>query len=713
MGSFVAGPSEQLLSGLPFTVKLTVVPDVDAPLLPGLANLGNDTNLQQILESFRLVPRPRLLFGVSADGDIAREVRGKEISGHRVYWLLAEDGAEGGLADLPNLGEIGPYRCLELNPLHARASEVLAHYGYRVHFGMSVLFTGAPPLDDHATVPRFLVGDERIIVQRRANPALLQIELGHERCQIEGDHLVRVDIPEGEHILRITSDGRSRSFPFQGVKQTGDQGLSACWIELSAPELTVQALLAGSIALKIDGLAPLEGLELTIELEASGHRMGVTWRLGPLPQNLFGDNEPWSTLLDLDNSTRERVLHDPSPILHVRVGAIASESWPLEQRLRPCWWVRHESGITLQSELGALEYGAVEITMPTVPPTPIPSGDELVEARLLSPLKIDTATFEPTAMFTSFCIAPDQLPLGMPAMSKPRLLRRRRTDGASSVGVEELAEAYLRWTLADSASLTAELRRRQVASQLDIWLAELGCGANWAVREMQVNASFADPWALLFEECHQTGFGRDPMVNLPPEDEAVVTRLVVGEIRRARPELWAQVGVPDAVDDSDYDALDWACIRAYEQLSKRYRDAGRRDLADEAANGDVGNSPEQWNSVLGRVKARWELRELAELLLPTDSARRLMAPDLTLAPLEEIKDELRLWAQESSHALQGRAVPDEAVLEAILALWVAPETAVTLDWRGAMNTLLAERPIARAARYLALRARSARRMKDS
>ena len=704
-------PSEQLMSGLPFIVKLTAVPDVDAPLFRKLENLGIDTNLQQILESFQLVLRPRLLFGVSADGDVAREVRGQEVSGNRIYWLLAEDGTDG-FADLPNLGEIGPYRCFELNPSHARASGVLAHYGYRVHFGMSVLFTGVPPLDNNATVPRFLVGDERIIVQRRENPTQLQIELGHEQCRIEGDRLVRVDVPEGEHILRITSDGRSRSYPFQGVTQAVDPEMPACWIELSAPELTVQALLAGSIALKIDGFAPLEGLELTIELEASGHRMGVTWRLGPLPQNLFGDNEPWSTLLDTDDSTRERVLQDPNPILHVRVGAIASESWSLEQRLRPCWWVRHESGITLQSEMGALGYGAVDVTAPTAPPTPVPSGDELVEARLLSPLEIDTTTFEPTAVFTSLCIAPDQLPLGAPAMYKPRLQRRRRAEGASVIGAEDLTEAYFRWTLAESVSITAELRRRQVAAQLDIWLAELGCGANWADREMRMNTSFADPWTLLFEVCHETGFGRDPMVNLPPEDEAVVTHLAVGQIRRARPELWAHVGIPDAVDDGDYDALDWACIRAYEQLSERYRGAGRRELADEAANGDVGNSPEQWHSVLGRVKARWELKELAELLLPTDNAPRLMAPDLMLAPLDEIKDELRRWAQESSQALLGRAVPDESVLEAILALWVAPETAVTLDWRGAMNTFLTERPIARAARYLALRTRRARRMND-
>ena len=173
------------------------------------------------------------------------------------------------------------------------------------------------------------------------------------------------------------------------------------------------------------------------------------------------------------------------------------------------------------------------------------------------------------------------------------------------------------------------------------------------------------------------------------------------------PELWTRVGPPHDLDDEDYDALDWACVRAYEQLSEEYRGRGREELADRLAEGDFGTTPDQWNIVLDRVKARSELRDLAALLLPTDTARQLMAPDLAFLPLVEISEELQRWAHESRSALAG-PVPADGVLEAILALWVAPEIAVTLDWRGAMNTLLIERPVARAARYLALRARGIR-----
>ena len=70
-----------------------------------------------------------------------------------------------------------------------------------------------------------------------------------------------------------------------------------------------------------------------------------------------------------------------------------------------------------------------------------------------------------------------------------------------------------------------------------------------------------------------------------------------------------------------------------------------------------------------------------------------------------------IGASESRKALAGD-LPSGETLRAILALWVAPETAVSLDWRGALDTLVAERSLARAARYLALRARSVR-MEDS
>ena len=707
-----AVPSERFLSGLPFPVSLTAVPDMGAQLFEGLPELEIDSDLHKILESFKLDFRPPLLFAANADGDLARAVRGKEVSGYRVYWLLAANGAAGTFAGLPRLGEAGPFTCYKLDPSDVHAEEALKRGGYSVRFGVSVSIAGTPPLENYRTVPRFLIDDERIIVSTRANPIGSHVDLGNERVPLDGS-LVRVRVPKGEHVLEISSPGASRQYRFEGVADASLELDRICWIELTAPEITVQALLGGNMALRIDGVAPLEGLALTLELEIAGRRVGTTYPLKPLPQVLFGDCEPWSTLLN--KATREHVLKESDPILHARVGALASESWSLEQRLRPCWWVRGPLGLMLESELGPLAHGEIALDSPTARPAPAPFADT-ERTRLLSPLDPDKATYGSVAEFTTFCTAPDTLALSTPQLTKPRLRRSRRED-ADSIGVEQMAEAWLRWTLAESDSFTAEIRRRQVASQLDGWLAELVCGENWMQREDLVNPSFADPWILLVEACRETGRGLDPYVVVSTNDENEIIQLAVARIRRLSPELWVRIdSIAHSSDDTrdtlldtdDYDALDAAFEWAYQQLAEKHRKTGKDEFADMVKEADPGSAPDQWDAVLERVKAGSEMRELGELLLPTDTAARLMALDVTLMPLGEIREELRRWALASRKALV-RPVPADPVLEAMLALWIAPESAVVLDWRGALDTLLAERSLARAARYLALRARNVRR----
>ena len=707
-----AVPSERFLSGLPFAVSLTSVPEAGARLFDGVPDLGLEDGLQRILESFTLEIHQLLLFSENADGNLARRVRGKQISGHRGYWLLTANGAADTCAGLPSLGEVGPFCCFRLDPSEASGRDALERCGYSVQYGIEVGFAGAPPLDNFGSTPRFLVGDHRVIVPRRVHPSGSRVELDGERALLD-EKLIRVRVPNGEHVLEISSPGTSRQYPFEGVAEAASNQSRACWIELAAPEMTVQALLGGKMALRIDGLAPLDGLILTVELETAGCFLGITHRLGPLPQTLFGDHESWSTLLD--KSTREQVLRDKTPILHARVGGgLAAESWPLEQRLRSCWWVKRPSGFILESEFGPLAYGEVAVTAPTAPPEST-RFEETGEARLLSPLDPDEATFGGVAQFTTLCVAPDALVLSAPRMNKPRLSRSPKTDG-ESLGAEHLAEAWLRWALAESDSLTAEIRRRQVSSEVDGWLTEVVCGENWRQREALVNAAFADPWMLLADACRKTGRGLDPYIRVSTDDKEEVIRLAVAGVRRAHPDLWLRIGlIVDDGDDSDatlldpdhYDALDAAFERAYQRLADRYRQTGKEDIADQIKEADPGSAPEQWDAALEYVRAASEMQGLGELLLPTNTATQLMALDPTLMPIKEMSEELRHWSTESRTALAG-AVPTEAMLETILAFWIAPETAIVLDWRGALGTLLSERALARAARYLALRARNVR-----
>ena len=85
-------PSVQLLSCLPFTVKLTTVPPEDADPLPNLDQVDIDPELRDVLAAFKLDIAHPLLFAVSPDDTHGRRIRGPSISGDRKYWLLSGSG---------------------------------------------------------------------------------------------------------------------------------------------------------------------------------------------------------------------------------------------------------------------------------------------------------------------------------------------------------------------------------------------------------------------------------------------------------------------------------------------------------------------------------------------------------------------------------------------------------------------------------------------
>ena len=163
-------PSVQLLSCLPFTVKLTTVPSQRiADLLPNLDQIGIDPELRDVLAAFELDIAHPLLFAVSPDETHGRQIRGPNISGHRKYWLLSEL-RRGALRVAQTLGEVGPYDCYLLDPAEETARKVLRSLGFQVRFGVSLEFAGSPPHStvNAAVVPEFSVNDQRIVVPRHS-----------------------------------------------------------------------------------------------------------------------------------------------------------------------------------------------------------------------------------------------------------------------------------------------------------------------------------------------------------------------------------------------------------------------------------------------------------------------------------------------------------------------------------------------------------------
>jgi len=117
------------------------------------------------------------------------------------------------------------------------------------------------------------------------------------------------------------------------------------------------------------------------------------------------------------------------------------------------------------SEIGVLPFGWVLASAPTAPPVP-ELDDSHDEARLLAPIGLDVLERSGTAVFTTLCIAPTKARLETPTVKKP-MLTRSRCAGIGTLGLEDMVESYLRWSLAESATIIAEIRRRQITGVLD------------------------------------------------------------------------------------------------------------------------------------------------------------------------------------------------------------------------------------------------------
>ncbi|MCB1745318.1 MAG: hypothetical protein KDK91_33430 [Gammaproteobacteria bacterium] len=698
-------PSEQLLSSIPFALKLMSVPPGDSALLPGLVELDIEEDLRETLHSFDLNVTPPLLFAVGADNEVARLVRASNIAGHRTYWLLTTAADSPSLAGFPTLGEVGPFACYVLDPTDERACQALSNHGFVVGFGVSVAFAGAPPLVHHATIPAFLAGDRRIVVPRRSSPNGVLVEVDGHAVRAGGDEVVRVVVPVGEHVLRVSSGLESRDFVFRGVPKATPIAMAVCGVSACSSDLTVQALLSGSLAFTVESFAPLEGLELTVEIEAGGHKVFASAPLGHLPQTITSELEPFASLLD--DATRELLIRTPGPIVRLRVGRLCERTWTLEHRVRPCWWVRGSNGrVALSGEMGELPFGEVDAATPHYPPAAglLTPG---LDARLLVPFGLSLTDYGEAASFTTFCAAPKRVPLDPPAIHKPPLWRRRRGE-RGAVGLEDLVEAYLRWSLAECDTVIAAIRRKQITSVIDGWIAEICCGPAWC--ELELHLPWTEPWGSLVDLAHKRGLGRDEYVDLPERVWLQALEAAITELRRELPELWSLARPPYDISERDWRVVELAFERAYESVGARYRKSGDTKTSDALAEADftADNKPEEWRPILETVSAQSDLLPLASLLLPSDAALGFVIINPTEMSIDEFCEELTRWVQQNRRALAG-GPPNADTFRAIVALWTEPEAAVRLDWRGALDTMLAERAVARAARYLALRRRQARR----
>ena len=702
--------SERILSGLPFALDLHSVPEPDAQLFPRLHELGIDDKLLGILESFDLDLRIPSLFVANSAGDSARELHGDEVSISQTYWLLVDRRAMDMDSLLPHIGESGPLTCYKIDPQEMTAAETLHKLKYRVRPDISVAIAGSPSLNPQDPIPRFLKGDELIVFSKRMGSVDTMVKIGTESLLLDNS-LVRMEISAGEHVIEVSQRGHTRHYRFVGLGDTVTDMPRHCWIELTS-EQTVQALVNNILALRIDARVPLGGLTLVVELEIGSHICGTCIRLGTLPQLLSAEeHESLRTLLN--DATRNRIRCNPNAtVLHAYIPHLVEVSWVFERQVRPCWWRIGPSGPFLESEEGLLKHGAVSVASPAAPPV-MESSDAPTDDVLLVPIALDESIFGPAAAFVTFFIAPKNISLVSPRTSEVKLDRALRGSNGS-LGIEDLVEAWLRWSLAECESVAAEIRRRQVTRQLDRWLTELVCGEPWARLEDAVSST--DPWKLLADEYLISSAIDENLALVDERQRQAIIKLAVTNVQRSEPDLWSRTSIP-TIQTACSDTWifgDMECPfpvdafkAAFSAVAGQYRTAGHAKVATAIESSSFDNMNEEWRSALKRVVSKVELWELAGLLLPTDTAQSLISLNLKFMPLEETVEEFDRWATSSRNAMIGEK-PSSRTLKAILALWISPETAIWLDWRTALNTLAVERSIARAGRFLALRARGNR-----
>lgn len=695
-------PSEQLLSGLPFAIKLSAIPSEDAELLPKLDELGLSSSLTAQLAAFTLDAAPPLLFAVSADGELGRRVRGPKISAHREYWLLSKP--DEGPPERSPLGRVGPYDHYHLDPSNTADHAALEGLGFRVKYNLAAKLEGPPPLEPRPHPPTFAVGDQLLVVTPRVPPEGLLAELNGEEATLSDEDIAVVHTQLGAQALRLSGGGAAQTLDFAGAPPPQGRPIAACVIQPPTGEVTIQGLLRGSLSFLIESFAPLEGLSLTVEVEVGERRLHANAPIGALPCVVSAAHEPFVTLLK-DDAAYDALTRSDSVTLRLSVGHLCSRTLTLERRVRSCWWSRDEDGaLSLTSEVGDVSYGWVALTSPAAPITVDVAPPEGL-TRLLVPAAVDVLEYGSAAEFTTLCVAPPRGALGPPAIPKPRLLRSR-SDSGSGLGLDNLTRAYLRWSLAETTTALAAFRRHQVVSELERWLVEVCCGEEWARREAVVSGKGL--WETLAEVCDESGLGTDAYIELSELERDQLRRLRAGTLREQLPDLWFKFSPPCELNDDDFEGLDGACACAYARLAKRYEGRGEIARATELSDADPGAPAEDWLKALTltreRVKAAVSREPLVELLLPSNSVNALMALEPSILTLDELAEELASWAKDAKSAFAGSA-PKHDTLKAIAALWVAPEVAIEGSWRDALSVLLIERSVARATRYLALRSR--------
>lgn len=691
---------ENLVSGGPFLIKLTNLPESDAKLLPDLSDRRIEPSQMDDFLQLTLKISTPLLFALSSNGEMGRYIEGSKITGRKKYLLAT--GSQEASASSDMLGSTEILRYTVLDP------QIQAHYlqlgnlGYDIDFNISMSFHGDPPLNQNSVVPTFFEGDKKAIFSNDMEKREVRLHWGDQCVTLKSDEFAYVTLEKGNHELRVEGEGESRDYPLVVLSSDRPRLYPVCKISCTSSEYSIQSFLAGSLAFDIECGIPLHGITLRFEFEIEEKRISISKRLNGIPNRITSSTEPLSILLE-DQDVYELLSAAPFATVRLSLGKICSYSLDLEKRIRPCWWETDGDSNILMTELGQSRYGWISSASPTESPS-TNIFDDVDVARLLAPVDLDVLTYGEMAKYSTLCIAPTSTHLTAHAISPPEIAKRR-TGTEEELGAEEIVTAYLRWSLAETRTVLDEYWRLKVVRCIESWISRTYCGSEWEDRE-QALLSNLNPWELLLQECHIRDFCRDSYISMTQEEIVAVTRISIAKIQGNFPDLWNHLNFGLGLTEEDYERLDDACAEAYVELSRSY-EKSEPSTASRLSAADPGATSDQWNQVLNSVLSKINMLPLAELLHPTNLVPSLVSMQPSWLTLDDLTDELTSWRQRADQSLFGSA-PTSDDMRSMLGLWLQPEIVPSLDWSRLLDTLVSEPSVVRTTRYVSLRFRSMR-----
>lgn len=644
---------------------------------------------------------PPIIFRERESNILASQHHGDTCTEGQIYWLLTNEPVEQSQG-IGVIGKLGEMTCARVDLKYDKGLSLLKETGLKVRRSTSYQWVGAPPCSYDSAIPEFYPSDNVILSLTKIPNEGVHFLGSGEKVPLYLDSPCFVDFQNdiGDHSFTLSSEGSPSEYRYR-IKEEVKSG-DLCWASIEGEDLSLQSLLSGGVTLRIDGVAPFDGLRVTLSLMAEEEISSCTIHIPPLPVVIKPNDKIWARLL---SEQAQETLKTKSIVkLKAVVGNQAITEWVLERRLKPCWWEKKDSSLRLVTESGYIPLGVIMATNPTASPLQTYVDDG--EGFLKIPVKSRGDVIEPETEFEGIFITPTSLDLRLPKIHQPRISRTRESGSGDSLGVEQLITALLRWRLSEGENLIAEIRRKQIALELERWMVRVLCGDKWAnLEEQRRRYSAPTIWESLIEQCRQEKVGFDTDISISKVDEEVIGRYAEKELQESVPDLWLHMSAGE-VPGSYYEELDLAFGRAYEVLAANHRSAGRVYIGEELEDADPGYDAEDWDKVLFEAQKASLLHEFAELIIPTDGAEELVNLDYGQMHLEDLINEVQFWRGNYQAALQGKNWSRDEI-DACLSIWLHPVRVIKTPWRSACERFATDRWTCRAIRYVALRREAA------